>query len=134
MSDANYQKLDVWRRSMSLATTVYQLTNRFPASEKSGLAASMRRSVTAMLVKIADGHEKHTAKERHTAVSDALNAVRELRTYLMIARQLGYVSWLKTRRLNRRIQPVDALLDDLDQFLASTTARPVVENPLRNAA
>jgi len=134
MSDANYKKLDVWRRTMSLATTVYRLTGHFPSAEKSGLAASMRRSVTATLVKIADGHERHTAQERRTAVTDALNAVRELRTYLMISRRLGYVSWLQARKLHRRIKPIDTLLDSLVQSLASTADSPVAEQSLRNAA
>lgn len=134
MSDTNYKKLDVWRRTMSLATAVYRLTNKFPPAEKSGLAASMRRSVTATLVKIADGHERHTAKERRIAVADALNAMRELRTYLMISRQLGYVSWLRARRLHRKIQPIDTMLDNLVQSLATPANSPVAKPSWRHAA
>ena len=134
MSDAKYKKLDVWRRTMSLATTVYRLTGDFPPAEKSGLAASMRRSVTATLVKIADGHEKHTAKERRTAVADALNAMRELRTYLMISRQLRYVSWLRARRLHRQIQLIDTMLDNLVQSLVPPTDSPATKEALRAAA
>ena len=87
-----------------------------------------------MLIKIADSHERHTAKERRTAVADALNAMRELRTYLMISRQLGYVSWLRARRLHHRIQPIDKMLDHMVQSLAPPRDNPTAEQSSRNAA
>ena len=39
----SYKDLVVWQKGIALAKVIYQVTNRFPAEEKFGLVAQMRR-------------------------------------------------------------------------------------------
>ena len=61
MPNANansYKALVVWQKSMGLAKQVYQLTETFPASEKYGLVAQMRRAGVSVPSNIAEGQAR----------------------------------------------------------------------------
>jgi hypothetical protein len=40
----NFEKLEVWHKSIALADTVYVVTKSFPADERFGLTNQMRRA------------------------------------------------------------------------------------------
>lgn len=54
MSRAAYERDPRWQRAMTLTVEVYRLTRAFPADEKSGLAATLRRLAAALPLRIAE--------------------------------------------------------------------------------
>jgi len=51
----NFEKLEVWRKSIEFADLVYKLTRPFPVEERFGLTNQMRRASVAVSSNIAEG-------------------------------------------------------------------------------
>lgn|GEM_PF-5841444 len=50
-----HRKLEVWRRALSLAKSVYEVTCLFPKEETYGLVAQMRRASVSVPSNLAEG-------------------------------------------------------------------------------
>ncbi len=51
----NFEKLDVWRKAIEFADTVYDITGAFPDDERFGLTNQMRRAAVSISSNIAEG-------------------------------------------------------------------------------
>jgi four helix bundle protein len=51
----NFEKLEVWRKSVDFADFVYRLTQAFPAEERFGITNQMRRASVSISSNIAEG-------------------------------------------------------------------------------
>ncbi|PAU95885.1 four helix bundle protein [Aliifodinibius salipaludis] len=83
-----YKKLDIWKRSISLATDIYEVTTNFPAEEKYGLVSQLRRCVVSIGSNIAEGAGRNTNKDFKRFLSIAYASSCELETQLIIAKNL----------------------------------------------
>jgi len=94
MSDANgiksYRDLLVWQKGMSLAKLVYAMTGCFPASERFGLMAQMRRAAVSVPSNIAEGQARPGKKEFVQFLSHSEGSLAELDTQLTLATQLCF--------------------------------------------
>jgi four helix bundle protein len=54
----NFKKLEIWIKSMSVVTEIYQITNTFPSLERFGLISQMQRSAVSIPSNIAEGSAK----------------------------------------------------------------------------
>ena len=59
----HYKELKIWQKGMSLAKSVNRLTMRFPADERFGLSAQMRRAAVSVPSNIAEGQARHGTRE-----------------------------------------------------------------------
>ncbi len=87
----NHKDLEVWKRSMGLVESVYQLTNDFPETEKFGLTNQIRRAVVSIPSNIAEGAGRKSDKELIQFVHIALGSLAEVETQYLIALRLKYV-------------------------------------------
>ena len=53
----NYENLDIWKKSISLATIIYKTTKSFPKDELYGLISQIRRAAVSVSSNIAEGAE-----------------------------------------------------------------------------
>jgi four helix bundle protein len=106
----NYKDLVVWQKGIALAKAIYQLTSRFPAEEKFGLVAQMRRAAVSIPSNIAEGQARHTTGEFIQFISHAEGSTAELETQLILGVELGFTA--KERTTNEFI-----LLDDIRRML-----------------
>ena len=87
---SDYKELDVWRRSVDLAVSVYEILRQFPVEERFGLADQMKRSAISVASNIAEGAGRQGNREFCQFLSIAGGSVAELETQLIIAQKLGY--------------------------------------------
>ncbi len=59
----SYKELDVYKKSIILVSSIYQLTRMFPEEEKYGLISQMRRAAVSIPLNIAEGAKRQTTKE-----------------------------------------------------------------------
>jgi four helix bundle protein len=59
----DYRQLSVWKRAHDLALEIYRSTECFPARERYGLAAQMRRAAVSVVSNIAEGCGRRGDKE-----------------------------------------------------------------------
>jgi len=127
MAHAHFEKLIVWQRSMELVEFVYRLTREFPADEKSGLAATLRRTVTGIPAKIADADGLEDAEKVCQSLSSLRGTIRELQTYVVICRRLGFLGYMKYKAFRKRLDRIDRALAAQINELAEPKKAPMLK-------
>ncbi len=79
-----------WKEAMELVTAVYRLTDQFPPTERNGLAADLRRSITSVPSLLAEGSARMTRGGLVTYVDAARGALAQVETQLAIAYRLEF--------------------------------------------
>ena len=77
-----------------MVKSVYQLTKQFPAEERFGLTAQIRRAAVSAPSNIAEGQARHTTREFIRFVSNAERSMAEVDTQLVIDVELNFCSSL----------------------------------------
>jgi four helix bundle protein len=88
----SYKDLEVWQVSMELVKAIYQITAKFPSSERFGLTQQIRRAAISIPSNVAEGQFRNSSKEFKQFLSIALGSAAELETQLIIAREIDYLS------------------------------------------
>lgn len=88
----SHKKLDVWQRALTLAEVTYGITQTFPAEERYGLAAQMRRAAVSILSNISEGAARRTRPEYVHFLHVARGSLAELDAQLELATRLGFVN------------------------------------------
>ena len=57
-----HKDLDVWKKAISLAKFIYDLTKYLPKEETYGLSDQMKRSAVSIASNVAEGAARHTDK------------------------------------------------------------------------
>jgi four helix bundle protein len=135
MTQEPFEKLEVWQRSIELVETVYRLTRDFPADEKSGLAATLRRTVTAIPAKIADADGHDDPGKAGQAFAALRGTIREMQTYCVICRRMRFLGYFPYTSLRRRLRRIDRMLDaEIDLLTPEQPERKPPRPALRRAA
>ena len=71
---------------------VYKITGKFPESERYSMIDQMRRSASSVTANIAEGFGRHSYKEKVQFYYLAKGSLTELMNYILIARDVGYLS------------------------------------------
>ena len=87
-----HKDLDVWRKSVSLVTSIYEVTKTFPNDGIYGLTNQTRRSSVSIPSNIAEGSARQGDKEFAHFLYISLGSLSELETQLIIANNLNYLS------------------------------------------
>jgi len=86
-----HHDLDVWKRSISYVTKIYELTETFPSEERFGLISQIRRSAISIPSNVAEGAARRSDKEFLQFLYISLGSVAELETQLIISNNLKFV-------------------------------------------
>ncbi len=108
-----HKKLDVWRESVSLATHIYQITEKFPKAEVYGLTSQMRRAVVSVSSNIAEGAARFSSKEFGQFLNIAGGSLSELDTQLEIACNLTFLTVEEKKEIDNKIDAIAAKLAGL---------------------
>jgi four helix bundle protein len=88
----DYRDLVLWQRAVELAAEVHRVTVKLPHHELFGLAAQMRRSAVSIPSNIAEGSGRRTTREFIAFLHIARGSLSELRTQLLLASKVAYVT------------------------------------------
>ena len=88
----DYKSLRIWRDSRDLALEIYQVTSKFPADERFGLVAQMRRASVSVSSNIAEGCSRSGRRDFARFLEIALGSVFEVEVQLDMAIELGMTS------------------------------------------
>ncbi len=81
----NFRELEVWKKSIRLASDIYGLTKCFPSFELYSLSSQMQHAATSIPSNIAEGSGRITDKELVRFLNISLGSAYELETELTIA-------------------------------------------------
>lgn len=83
----NFEKLDVWQKTIVLADLVYSLTKAFPVDERFGLTNQMRRAAVSVSSNIAEGCSRNSKADFARFIEIATGSAFELVSQARIARE-----------------------------------------------
>jgi four helix bundle protein len=86
----SYKDLVVRQKGIELAKLIFQLTKNFPAAEKFGLVAQVRRAAVSIPSNIAEGPARRTTGESIQFISHAEGSLAELDTQLILTNELQF--------------------------------------------
>ena len=106
-----HHDLLAWQQGIALVKAVYSCTARFPREEAFGLTSQMRRAAVSVPANLAEGAARNSTREFAHFLGIARGSLSELETYVVIARELGYLK--DTDELEQTLDKVFKLLGGL---------------------
>ena len=80
----------VWKKSIELVISTYEIARMFPKEEMYALSSQIRRAAVSVPSNIAEGHDRNSDKEFCQFLRIARGSLAELETQLIIANELSY--------------------------------------------
>ena len=103
-----HKDLIVWRKAVSLAARVHELTALFPAYDRQTLSQQMRRCAVAVASNIAEGAGRGSRAENIRYLDIARGALSELETQVCICTDLHIIE--RGSQLEAQVAEVGGML------------------------
>ena len=87
-----FQDLLVWQKAHELTLDVYSITRAYPRDERFGLTAQTREAAASVPGNIAEGCGKRTRGQLRASLDISGGSLSELHYWLILGRDLGYLS------------------------------------------
>jgi len=107
----DFKKLDIWKKSYALSLRVYSITSSFPDSERFGMINQLRRAVSSVPANIAEGCGRGTDSDFLRFLYNSFGSLKECETFLMLAKDLGYISSDKFEEISNEAGSVGKMLN-----------------------
>jgi four helix bundle protein len=117
MKVKSFEDLTVWQEAHKLTLEIYKLTAGFPVIENYGIASQMRRSSSAIPANIAEGFGRATTRELLRCLQIAQGELEETRYFILLSRDLGYVTRNVSESACRHCSDVGRLINALGTSL-----------------
>lgn len=116
----NYQELKVWQKSHVFVLEIYKLTDLFPKKETFGITSQMRRSAISIAANLAEGCGKKGMLDIANFFQTSLGSLHETEYYLLLAKDLQYISNEIFESRNQEIKEIKAMLISLIKTVRSS--------------
>ncbi len=109
----SFEKLEVWKDSIKLVKSIYELTDNFPKEEKFGLISQLRRCSVSVSSNLAEGTSRQTNKDRAHFTTLAFSSSMELLNQLIISKELNFLDEKEYVILRAKIEKITNMLNAL---------------------
>ncbi|MBN1112304.1 MAG: four helix bundle protein [Bacteroidales bacterium] len=115
----NFEKLDVYKKSLDFIDFVYSIIELFPQEEKYNLSSQLRRATTSIALNIAEGAgENKKVFNRYVRISQG--SARECLVCFEIALKREYISDEKYLIARKDIGDITKMLVGLSKYLLNS--------------
>lgn len=115
----NFEKLDVWRKAIDFADSVYRVTGAFPEDERFGLTNQMRRAAVSISSNIAEGSSRSSRADYSRFIEIATGSIFEVVSQSTIARNQSFLSEDEHRRIYAAAEEQSRMLSGLKRSLTN---------------
>jgi four helix bundle protein len=112
--------MDVFKKAHEITVAVYEITKTFPQDEKFALVSQMRRSAYSIPSNLMEGGHRLYKKEYRQFAGIAKGSVGELKYFLLLSKDLGYISEQKYLMLRESTEELSKMLGGLIKSLTDT--------------
>ena len=84
--------LDLYENSIDLIEEIYQITKKFPDSEKFGIINQMRRAAVSVSANLSEGGGRNYSKDFLRFLYISMGSLKELEVLLKISQRLEYIN------------------------------------------
>jgi four helix bundle protein len=109
----DFVNLKVWQAAHSFALHAYRFTATFPSAERFGLTSQIRRAAVSIGANIAESCGRSSDPDQGRFLRIAKGSAKEVRSHLLIARDLGYLAPTEQQAANAQLQQIERMLSAL---------------------
>jgi four helix bundle protein len=120
----DFRKLLVWQKSHAMALRIYRVTTPFPEPERYGLTSQMRRAAFSIPSNIAEGCGRAGRTELKQYLHISLGSASELDYFLLLARDLQFLTPRQHYALEVRINEIKLMLAGFIRKVSGKTSLP----------
>ncbi len=107
----SFQDLVVWQKARQFVLEIYSLTKNFPKEELYALTNQIRRASVSIAANIAEGFSKKTLPNKINFLSHSKGSLEEVKYYLILAKDLNYISLNDFEKLRQDTEEVSKLIN-----------------------
>ena len=109
----NFKDLKVWEKSHQLTLSIYKTSAKFPKEEVYSLTNQLRRASASIPANIAEGCGKNSQADLAKFLNISLGSANETEYFLILSRDLDYLTEEQFTVLSNSINEVKAMLINL---------------------
>ena len=109
----SHKDLEVWKRSVSLVTFIYEITKSYPKEEIYGLTNQIRRSAVSISSNISEGAGRSHTKEFVQFLYISLGSLSELETQVIISENLKFISIDNSAKIQNELTEIRKMIQGL---------------------
>ena len=118
----DFRDLKVWAKAHELALHVYRVTAQFPAEERYGMSAQMRRCAVSIPSNIAEGCGRGSDADFARFLQMAMGSACELEYQLLLAQDLGYLAEGQHVEIQPNLEEIKRMLAGLIRTVRERSA------------
>ena len=108
-----FEDLDVWQMGRDLTLKIYEITGHFPNEEIYGMTAQIKRAALSVPANISEGFGRFHFLDKAKFYLNARGSLYELKSHLLIAKELGFVREDATDNVFEEIDELSLKLNNL---------------------
>ena len=112
----SFEKLEVWIEAKEFSKLIYQITSKFPDTEKFGLISQLRRASISIASNIAEGSARKSFKDKAHFTTMAFGSSVEVLNQLIISFELNLVSEVDYLKLRVHLESITNKLNSLRNY------------------
>ena len=105
----SFKDLVVWQKSHQFVLGIYSVTANFPKEEIYALSSQIRRAAVSIPANI-EGFKKKTLANKINFLSHSEGSLEEVKYYLILAKDLNYISLINFGKLSLDAEEVSKLI------------------------
>jgi len=117
INERPHKKLDLWKQSIDLVTSIYELTKMFPKEEEFGLKSQLRRASVSIPSNISEGLTRRTIADKIHFLNITDSSLSEIDTQLEISLRLNFINQKDFEVIENKIITIQKLLSGLIRSL-----------------
>lgn len=114
-----FEELEVWKKAHVAVKGIYEMTKNDALSKDFALKNQMRRAAISITSNIAEGHDRKSNKEFTYFLGVAKASSSELRSQLILARDLEYITTTEYDTTRNYLIEVNKMLASFMRYLES---------------
>ena len=116
-----FESVLAWQKAHQFVLLVYTITRDFPEDEKFGLTSQFRRAAISIEANIAEGYKKLSKADKLRFFNIAQGSLEECRDYILLSRDLGYITLDQFNNLYESIENTSVFLNSYCQGIINNS-------------
>lgn len=116
-----FESVLAWQKAHQFVLLVYTITRDYPEDEKFGLTSQFRRVAISIEANIAEGYKKLSKADKLRFFNIAQGSLEECRDYILLSRDLGYITLDQFNNLHESIENTSVFLNSYCQGIINNS-------------
>lgn len=112
-----FKNIIAWQKAYEFVLLTYKATQKFPDYERFGLSSQFQRAAVSIAANIAEGYKKNSRADKLRFMNIAQGSLEECRFYVMLSKDLGYLSQEEFQSLDYSIEGASYYLNTYCQAI-----------------